>query len=459
MFWRCSSCEHRNLGRHQVCQACHHPKDGSEQYEMPEDTAAAVTVTDEALLRMATAGPHWRCAYCESDQRALDGGCQNCGASAVEGMSTSEEEETTPPPETRRASNKRKDDSSPILNGIMGLLVLVLFFGGCLPRLCSKEPEPTPAPKSAQKRTLTRTWAETGAETRTETRAETQPLALAPSMPVQRGPEWTRDLQVKELAWEHSVRVERSQLVEHEGFAEARPADALDVKTQGSRHHHDERVLDGYDTHSYTERVRDGYTTETYQERESCGRDCTTTPKKCTESCKSNKNGFATCKTTCTGGDQRCTTRYCSVTKTRKVPRYVDERRSRQEPRYRTVSREAPWYVWKQREWSYDRTVTANGHTLKTRWPSKSELRPAKALGKGEQERSSRTATYHVIFQSEDHEPITYQPASMEEFRRFTPGSRHTLQKEDGRVSVIASVRKTSKAPAPKPMQAGATAP
>jgi hypothetical protein len=455
MFWRCSSCEHRNLGRHQVCQACHHPKDGSEQYEMPEDTAAAVTVTDEALLRMATAGPNWRCAYCESDQRAFDGGCQNCGASAVEGMSTSEEEETTPPPETRRAANKRKDDSSPILNGCMVLLVLVLFFGGCLPRLCSKEPEPTPAPKSAQKPAQKRTLTHTLSPPHTPSpRYSYQPEELALDAPPMRGPEWTRTLQVKELAWEHEVRVERSRLVEHEGFAEDRPADALDVKTQGSRHHHDERVLDGYDTISYTERVRDGYTSETYQERESCGRDCTTTPKKCTESCKSNKNGFATCKTTCTGGDQRCTTRYCSVTKTRKVPRYVDERRSRQEPRYRTVSREAPWYVWKQREWSYDRTVTANGHTLKTRWPSQSELRPATALGKGEQERHERSASYSVVFQSEEGlAPVTYNPANLREFQRFTPGSRHTLQMEDGRVSVIASKKPKPKSKKPTPKQ------
>ncbi|AKJ00373.1 hypothetical protein ATI61_104220 [Archangium gephyra] len=50
MFWRCSSCEHRNLGRHQVCQACKHPKDGSEQYEMPEKTRGSRHHHDERVL-------------------------------------------------------------------------------------------------------------------------------------------------------------------------------------------------------------------------------------------------------------------------------------------------------------------------------------------------------------------------------------------------------------------------
>ena len=71
MTWRCSACAAKNLGRHKVCQGCNHPKDGSERYEMPEDPSRAVSVTDADLLRMATAGPDWRCAYCGSDQRKL----------------------------------------------------------------------------------------------------------------------------------------------------------------------------------------------------------------------------------------------------------------------------------------------------------------------------------------------------------------------------------------------------
>ena len=41
------------------CQSCVKPKDESEEYEMPSDTASAATVEDPNLLRMATAGEHW----------------------------------------------------------------------------------------------------------------------------------------------------------------------------------------------------------------------------------------------------------------------------------------------------------------------------------------------------------------------------------------------------------------
>src|SRR5262245_44467042 len=96
MLWRCSSCQHKNLGRFKSCKSCGNPKDGSEEYEMPEDTANAATVTEADLLRMATAGPDWRCAYCGSDQRRLDMGCGNCGASAVEGAEVPDTNQAAP---------------------------------------------------------------------------------------------------------------------------------------------------------------------------------------------------------------------------------------------------------------------------------------------------------------------------------------------------------------------------
>ncbi|XXF79687.1 hypothetical protein P2318_07985 [Myxococcaceae bacterium GXIMD 01537] len=413
MFWRCSSCNHRNLGRHQVCQSCKNAKDGSEQYEMPEDTASAVTVTDEALLRMATAGPNWRCAYCESDQRAFDGSCKNCGASAPEAPSEPES-----PAETEVEST-----GFSLKRGCLFLLLLVVVFGCCCP-MWRHVKDAKPAPTQA-------------ATTQT---APTQEKT---------GPEWTRTLQVKALAWDHTVRVERYHQVAKEGFAEARPAGATQVVTLGQRHHHNDRVLDGYETVYYTERKQDGYTTETYRAKEACGEDCSTTPKKCKETCTSNKNGFATCKTTCTGGDKRCTTRYCSVTKTRKEPRYVNERRSRKEPRYRSVPRDAPWFSWKEWTWTYDRSVKTSGTTLKTHWPADAELLPAKALPTGEKERNSRGGKYSVVLEGDGQPPVTYSPATLAEFQRFALGSTHTLQQEDGEVSVVA----------PKPPEPGPASP
>jgi len=400
MFWRCTSCQHRNLGRHMVCQRCKNAKDGSEPYEMPEDTASAVTVTDAALLRMATAGPHWRCAYCDSDQRALDGGCRNCGASPPPGPSTPD----APPAPTAKKKSRR---------GCIFLVLIVAFFGCCCP-----------------------IWLNAG----TSTSGSSEPGDGG----IQRITEWTQRLQVEEVTWEHTVTVERRHAVDREGFAEDRPSDAFQVKAQGQRHHHDEQVLNGYETVHYTERKQSGYTTETYRDKEACGEDCSTTPKKCKEDCTSNKNGFATCKTTCTGGEKRCTTRYCSVTKTRKEPKYVDERRSRKEPRYRSVPHQAPWFTWKEWAWSEDRRVRVNGQTLETRWPAEVQLRPLKPLPKGGQERTSRSASYTVVFQADGEASVQYSPKTLEEFQRYTLGSTHTLQLKNGEVSVV-----TEKPPPP----------
>ena len=63
MLWRCH-CSKKHLGRHMKCETCGRPKADDVEYEMPEDVETAESVTDEKLLRMATAGENWRCAYC-----------------------------------------------------------------------------------------------------------------------------------------------------------------------------------------------------------------------------------------------------------------------------------------------------------------------------------------------------------------------------------------------------------
>ncbi len=49
---------------------------------MPAFTELAPSVTDPALLQMATAEPDWRCQFCGSDQRRGDQTCAACGAPA-----------------------------------------------------------------------------------------------------------------------------------------------------------------------------------------------------------------------------------------------------------------------------------------------------------------------------------------------------------------------------------------
>ncbi len=385
MLWTCTSCGNKNLGRYDTCQACKNPKDGSEEWEMPSDTAAAPTVTDPKLLAMATAGANWRCGYCGSDQRNTDGTCKSCGGKKAEGRSLDEVQAPAPVPRQPRASR------GPVVAAVLGGLVLSMgTCVGCVVWLGSPE----------------------------EVEAK-----------------------VGSVSWKHRVKVERWQVVDHEGFAEARPANANAIKSLGQREHHREQVLDHYETEHYTVKEQDGYRTESYTERVKCGETCTGRPKSCKETCKPNKNGFATCKTTCTGGGERCTTKYCSERRTKQVPRYKDVRKTRQVPRYRSEPRFAEFFAWKSWEWKPNRVVEAEGSTSEVRWPSEEEIDAGVRLEEGEAERSVREGTWEVTFVAAGEKGERRFPhpcKSLEEFQLYPLDSPHRLRLKASDQTVLA---------------------
>lgn len=388
MTWVCSSCAHRNLGRHKTCATCGSPKDASESYEMPADPSTAASVTEAALLRMALDGPDWRCAYCGSDQRRADRGCARCGASAVEGAEVPEP--ATPPAHEdpaggETARTQRAWHRPWWVRALLGLAAAALLALGA------------------------RAWTR-------------RPRDL--------------DAQVVARAWRHEVQVERWAVRAREGFAENRPPDALDELPLGPRVHHHEQVLDGYDTQHYTERVLDGYTTEHYSAQVACGQDCTTTAPSCRERCSSNRNGFATCRTVCSGGGQSCRTRYCAESRTRQVPRYRNEPRTRQVPRYRSEPRFAEAYRWRLWAWGPQRTLVRRGTDEAPRWPTDDELGLGRALGEGERERATRVTAYEVSLRDEDAATWRITPATEAEFNTFAPRSPHRVHREAGRVTI-----------------------
>jgi hypothetical protein len=205
-------------------------------------------------------------------------------------------------------------------------------------------------------------------------------------------------VEVKTAQWEHLVHVARWCVQPKEGFSEHRPGDAFDVREDGTRFHHNDRVFDHV---------------EHYTDREPCGQTCVpvachTTPVRCTP----NKNGTASCS----GGDRvcppdRCTTKHCNVPKQRNV--YRDE------PRYHS------WYRWRIWEWAANRTLRRSGWSTETDWPSDEEVGLNLGLGEGEKERSVRIGKYKVTLTESDETPHGYEPQSEEEFRRFALGSKH----------------------------------
>jgi hypothetical protein len=381
MTWWCSGCKRQNLGRYKQCQGCGNPKDASEEFEMPAETAFTPTVTDPELLRMATAGPDWRCRFCGSDQRRGDDSCGNCGALAAE------------QPELRTAVPKKR--RSP-LGWLLGtLLALSCCFSGCISCM---------------------TWAG---------RVISGDRSYSAT--------------VTSASWEHVIDVERYAQRIQEGFKEAIPADATDVKKIGQRVHHHDQIVTGYTTQSFVDTVPDGTRMETYSVREVCGEDCTTEPQRCREVCTSNRNGFATCREECSGGKRRCKPRYCSDTRLREVPQKRSQNRTIRVPTYRQEPRYAEAFSYKQWTWAHDRTERKSGSlgadddrvergASKLPWPAGAR---STGLPPGEQERETRTSRY-VVTVHYSGSSVRYQVETPEALARLPPGSRHTLRVEGG---------------------------
>ncbi len=409
MVWPCP-CGTKNLGRYMKCQTCGRPKDDGVEYEMPANVETAESVTDEKLLRMATAGENWHCAYCGSDQRAGDGSCGRCGAGRAEKANQAR----------AAAPEMRMKEAAPTPRGRMALVALVigfvLFLGTCALLVKTRYARPAP-----------------------------EPVAVAAPPP-----STSRRLSVTAVHWKRTISSDRWELTDREGFEP--PADAVDKKNVGDRIHHQDQVLDHMETLYDNVEVPDGTRTESYTEHVACGQNCTTTPRTCRQNCKSNKNGFATCTDVCTGGDQHCTTKYCDESRTRQVSKTRTERRPRQEPRYRSEPRYAPWYTYKVMDWVQIATFPGEGDDLAPTWPDasapvpdagKHATLPAHASVDGaakespaadhETSRERRDEAFNVSLRDETGAIYSYEPRTSEELATFEKGSHHEMRVEAGR--------------------------
>jgi len=438
MRWRCSTCEHENLGRHKECLNCGKPKGREEFYDAPGTGDSEVSirdaVTDPELIKQAKAGADWECAFCKSHQRRDSGECVECGAPNQA--------------EARKAREKWDWEASKKVG-----------------KPQRKQPEWLMAAVEAMvnpKRTVVRNKTFTSADDILDAVAEaerdkdiddrvsavegkgyrgravevqsdpgsTPPVEVEPdSRATWRPPFWTKtkkaatigvlaatligvlcyflfrtrivDAEVTTVAWTHTVKVDRYQVVRQSGFD--RPGDAFDVQSEGMRHHHYKQVRDG------TKQVP-------YNERYACGttpRVCRTTPVRCS----TNNNGFKTCS----GGNQVCSggdTKYCNRTK------------YRTEPKYKDVSVKREHYRWKVWRWKHNRNVVSKGTTEAPEWPSEAAIALGVALGpEAKKERESgRQAVYEVTFTDTEGETYGYTPTGLDEFMELRPGVKHRIK-------------------------------
>jgi hypothetical protein len=262
MSWVCSACGTSNLGRYQRCQNCNDPKDRSEKYVMPGDTAAAPTITDAALLKMAEAGKNWTCAYCGSHQRRLDGSCQQCGASIAQALADIDKPEAQrkrPLWQRIKPWVKKHKIAVGVASAVLLIILIVMW-----------------------------------------SRREREYKAV-----------------VDGASWTQTISVERYQIWSRDGWRDSTPSGAFDVVSRGQQIHHYDSVLDGYDTQYYTEQVACGQ--ECRDVPESCHESCSDNGNgfaTCTTRCT---GGGQTCSTKyCSEQRSRQVPRY------RQEPRYAE---------------------------------------------------------------------------------------------------------------------------------------
>lgn len=345
---------------------------------MPGTPAQLPSVTDPRLLQIAHAGANWRCRYCGSNQRAADGDCANCGGDRARNQVRAVHPASPGSVVRPKVRSWLKLALTTAMLVALGVLPIVLIFqvDSCREGPDYARPRHTP---------------------------ETARLEYAS---VVRG------------TWSHTVEVERWRIVTREGFEDAKPAGAMDVRALGKRQHHVEKVPDGFETETYTEVEPNGFRTETYTEQARCGEDCTPLPRRCREVCTPQGNGFAKCDQVCTGGGQTCSPKYCMVTKTKQVPQTHLVTKTRQVAKFKDVPVMLAYFEWKQWDWAPERTLEEKGNDFEPRWPSDARIQLGEGLGKGEKERARQRADYSVLYRTATGKEYTYHPTAVAEFVR-----------------------------------------
>lgn len=352
MHWYCGvpSCQHDNRGRDLTCANCGKPRE-NEEYLMPSDTGNAPSVTDAKLLRQAQAGANWSCHYCRRSQRRLDGNCARCGAPAADAIPATDNAERSAM-EFEQKAEQLLSKRAALAAKVRSHKKLGLIAVGVMAA------------------TLLLWW-----------------LFIPHEAHVT----------VSAVSWKHSVEIERYRVTSESGWYAA--SDAFDVRNEGRRfHHYDHRVIGSHIEH-YTARV-------------ACGEACEERPKLCHDVCTSNKNGYATCRESCTGGGKTCITKYCSEPRTRSVTDYQD------------FPIDQTWYSWKAWRWLHQRDVVLSGVTTETRWPSAAEKKIGDGLVGQEQEREGASHAEYLVTYTNDKGHWEVKPRTEAEFRRRELNSR-----------------------------------
>lgn len=142
LIWTCDSCGTKNPGPIHKCTACGAPQPANVKFERV-DPDTFNFIKDEALIRMAKAGPDKHCPFCGTRNNSTAELCGHCGADLTTGatsrpvnatIESTPQQDTTPPAFAPKPANKKA-----IIPLIIILLVLCLAGIFLLTKLLSKK--------------------------------------------------------------------------------------------------------------------------------------------------------------------------------------------------------------------------------------------------------------------------------------------------------------------------------
>lgn len=404
MFWRCTHCQKTNLGRHKVCSddvhgiGCLKPKEDACEEWLPDDVSHTSSYVisrnvEPELHDNFAAGADVPCPYCRSLQWMVNGTCTNCTAPMDKGAHELEA--------LRKEASVERED--------VPIHSITKVAAPPQKQVYDTDPRQEDAFLRDVKRSSRGSWIMAGS---------LAGVVLASGAVYLSCRTVERPATVTATSWQYVVLVYRDTVIHENGWNA--PADAIDIVDQGTRFHHNQDVLDHYETEHYTVREKCGQPTCV-----NVPRVCTKIPESChitARSCRSNKNGSATCSggdrvcsgggQSCSGGGQSCTDQYCDADKTRQRPVY------RQEPVYQH------YYEWNVHRWIHNRDVPSTGDDVTPVLPSSDLV----ALGNNERSVSTLTCAVTFVTDDKDHNQYVYKPTDcMSELKLLPRETKRTL--------------------------------
>ena len=134
LIWQCPSCDTQNPGPIKTCTSCGAPQPEDVDFKTVDEKEFEY-IKDEALIRMAKAGPDIHCPYCGTRNPNTAELCANCGGDLSMGGKLrnagvkveSVSDQASPPPVEAPAPKKKRSRALVIFGIIAGIACLAGF--------------------------------------------------------------------------------------------------------------------------------------------------------------------------------------------------------------------------------------------------------------------------------------------------------------------------------------------